>query len=70
MSDTSMATNAYATGFFDTEADANADVAEEISLGKTVDTRTETVRDTVRRTEVEDERGRTGKDRTERRART
>jgi hypothetical protein len=46
-----MATNAYATGFFDTEADANADVAEEISLGKTVDT--QTVRDTVRHTAVE-----------------
>jgi uncharacterized protein (TIGR02271 family) len=47
-----------------------ARVTEEVVVRKTADERTETVRDTVRRTEVEDERGRTGKDRTERRART
>lgn len=40
-----------------------ARVTEEVSLGKTVDTRTETVRDTVRHTEVEveDERAETRK---------
>jgi len=46
-----------------------ARVTEEVVVRKTADERTETVRDTVRRTEVEveDERGRTGKGKTERR---
>ena len=39
-----------------------ARVTEEISLGKTVDTRTETIRDTVRHTEVEVEDDRLNRD--------
>ena len=39
-----------------------ARVTEEISLGKTVDTRTETIRDTVRHTEVEVEDDRLDRD--------
>jgi len=49
-----------------------ARVTEEVVVRKQAEERTETVRDTVRRTEVEveDERGRTGKDKAERRDRT